>query len=247
MVVPSTDIGNQLNTLLNTLWNVIVPIIADAEQSQSHPSAAYRTFFKDAANAPFVAQLLRNITVGNAMYPPAPPYSSGSPTLIYVDENTPLVRFDLPNTPTKDAYAICMAAESWEAAAFVVARLPYIIICPDFFNSRPALSLSQSCPRLTRLGTAFQRNKRLEPEYTGQRMMESQIWILLEEIAHYYLDSQEPMVQGPEPEVRDINKAWELDAALSLGNAQSYAYYVASKSLSLSRYSVPITGLDEYL
>lgn len=233
LVVPSTELGDQFNTLLNALWNALLPIIADAEQSQSHPSVAYRTFFKDKANAPFVAQLLRNVTIGNAMYPPMPPDSSGSPTLIYVDENTPPVKFESPSKPTKDAHAICMAGESEGVAAFVATRLPYIIICPDFFNSRPALPSSKSCPRITSQGTAFQRNKRLEPDYAGQRMMESQIWILLEEIVHYYLDFHWPTVQGPEPEVRDINRAWGLDAALSLGNAQSYAYYAASKTLSL--------------
>lgn len=167
------------------------------------------------------------------MYPPVPYKSSGSPTLIYVDENTPHVEFESPNQPVKDAYAICMAGDSVGTAAFVAMKLPFIIICPDFFNSRPALPLKNYCPRVTRRGTEFQRNKRLEPIYTGQRVMEIQLWILLEEIVHYYLNSHWPPVQGPEPEVRDINKAWELDAALSLGNAQSYAYYAASKSLFL--------------
>ncbi len=159
-----------------------------------------------------------------------PPDSSGSPTLVYVDENTPPVTFEFPNAPTIEAYATCKARESDEAAAFIAEGLPVIIICPDFFDSRPALSLRNSCPHVTRAGTAFQRNRRLEPHYAGQRLMESQVWILLEEIVHYYLDSQQPPVQGPKPEVRDVNEAWELNAALSLGNAQSYAYYAASKS-----------------
>lgn len=237
---PSTEIGEELGTLLNAIRGAIPPIIVDAEQSQSHPSAAYRTFFKDKANALFVAQLLRNVSIGNAMYPPMPPDSSGSPTLIYVDENTLSVQFASPNR--LDAYAICMAEENEGAAAFVATSLPYIIICPDFFNSHPVSSLSVSCPRITRDGTAFQHNKRREPKYAGQRMVDSQVWILLEEIVHYYLNSQRPPVQGPKPEIRDINKAWGLNAALSLGNAQSYAYYAASKFLS--RYSVSMTVSD---
>ena len=236
-MVPSTAIGEALGNLLQAIRDIIPAIIADAEQSKSHPSTAYRVFFKDRANAPFVAQLLRNVSVGNAMYPPMPPESSsGSPTLVYVDANTPSVRFESLNAaPAIDAYALCMARESDEAAAFIAEGFPVIIICPDFFDSRPAFSLRNSCPRVTRAGTAFLRNRRLEPNYAGQRLMESQVWILLEEIVHYYLDSQRPPVRGPEPEVRDVNEAWELNAALSLGNAQSYAYYAASKSpLSLS-------------
>lgn len=161
------------------------------------------------------------------MYSPMPPDSSGCPTLVYVDENTPPVIFQSRNAPTVDAYATCKARD--RAAAFIAEGLPVIIICPDFFDSRPALSLRNSCPRVTRAGTAFQHNTRLEPDYAGQRLMETQVWILLEEIVHYYLDSHQPPVQGPEPEVRDVNDAWELNAALSLGNAQSYAYYAASK------------------
>lgn len=226
IAVPSPEIGEALGDLLHVIREVVPSIVADAEQSESHPSAAYRTFFKDTANAPFVAQLLRNASVGNAMYPPMPPWSSGSPTLIYVDENTPPVKF----APTQDSYEMCKAGESVGTAAFLARNLPYIIICPDFFEGRPPLSLSKSCPRVTHAGTSFQHNRRLEPDYAGQRLMESQVWILLEEVVHYYLDSHLPPVLGPEPEVRDVNKAWELNAALSLGNAQSYAYYAASKS-----------------
>ena len=229
LVVPSTEIGDKFHTLLDTLWSMITPIIPDAEQSQSHPSAAYKTFFKDKANAPFVAQLLRNVTIGNAMYPPNPPGSSGHPTLIYVDENTPSVVFEQENGTATDAYELCKTAASHGAVAFVATRLPYIIICPDFFNSYPALPISKSCPRVTRRGTAFQRDRIWEPNYAGERMTYGQVWILLEEIVHYYLDSHWLTVQEPESEVRDINQVWELDAALSLGNAQTYVYYAASK------------------
>lgn len=63
-------------------------------------------------------------------------------------------------------------------------------------------------------------------------LVQNQVYLLLHEIVNFYLRNNPGPVRYWAAEVGDINKATSLSALQAVGNAQSYVFYAASKSLS---------------
>lgn len=64
--------------------------------------------------------------------------------------------------------------------------------------------------------------------------MQNQMWILMHEIVHFYLDSSPGPATSSTNEAYDINAALGLAATDAISNAQSYVWYSACKSLAFS-------------
>lgn len=206
--------GPQLDSLLQNLWRSLLPVIQDAQLS--NPSPAFKAFFKDSSNAPFVAEVLTNVTTGVARHPSAFPYTNGSPTFL-----CPTAVGQFPTSIAGrqiDMYTHCLQSET--PVATYGNPLPYIFLCPKFWTSPYAnLPPLNSCLSVNTYINRFRGN--------GQTLHAFKVWILLEEILHYYIHaSSKPNL---EPEVYDVNKAFRLRADQAVGNGISYAYYAASK------------------
>lgn len=214
MVNCGSDRGPQLDSLLQNLWAALLPVIQDARLS--NPSPAFRAFFKDSSNAPFVAEVLRNVTTGVARHPPILPYSNGSPTFL-----CPTAPGQMPFTKggqVVDLYTHCLQSKIPVAA--YAHPSPYIFLCPKFWTGPyPNLLPQNSCLSVRRYINKFRGN--------GQTLIAFKMWILLEEIVHYYIFAS-PKASF-EPEIYDVNKAFRLSADQAVINGVSYAYYAASK------------------
>lgn len=212
--------------MLNLLWKALLPVVQDALNSQTRPSAAYKAFFKNPANAIFVAQILSNVTTGTARRPPHAPWSNGSPTIICPRPGCSFI-LQGPDGSEVDAETQCKDLDN--PIATYLNPTPYIVLCPAFFTGvgGPITPPSDSCPTVNH---AINRFRRKPTDYTnaGLSVVHCQMWILLEEIVHYYLFTT-PQYTYLKPEVYDINKAWRLSPQKALRNAPNYAYYAASK------------------
>lgn len=223
-----------LTTILQYLYSALIPIIQDAMTSQTAPSAAFTAFFKDKANAVFVAQILTNVTTGAAVRPPFPPFSNGNPTFICIKTGYPFL-MNMADGSVVDPVERCKDPKT--PIAMYLNPLPFILLCPAFFTAAagPQTPPSDSCPTVNHAINRF-RTKPNDPKVAGQSVLHNQMCIILEEIVHYYLCAQ-LLVTSLQPEVYDINKAWRLSATEALGNAVNYAYYAGSKSENSEGYA----------
>ncbi|KAL8843674.1 MAG: hypothetical protein Q9176_001882 [Flavoplaca citrina] len=194
------------------------PIILDVKKSAVNPSEAYKAFFKDPASTPFIEQVLTDAKTGVPKRPPVQGTSEGSPTFLCI--NKPGVVSFGTDGKTVDAFDICNDPE-----AGIIARYnsptPFIFLCPIFFKTlRPAPRPGTAdCPVLSRRFKRFRRGPYDYPQIIGSGVINNFWWVLLEEIVHYYLHAYKDDVFSLQPEVYDINKAWELSSTDSLANA----------------------------
>ncbi|KAL9596303.1 MAG: hypothetical protein Q9219_005898 [cf. Caloplaca sp. 3 TL-2023] len=208
---------------LHALLAALPPIIQDAKNSTTNPSKAYRVFFKDPANAEFVASILTNVLTGVAKRPAVPPLSRGNPTIVCIDPSRPEQNFNItfPDR-TSDVITYCSPGDP---PAGYFNPTPFIILCPSFFSGPAVVGPgTRTCPIFNHRLNQF--IARPEDFVTGSSVWYSMQWVLLEEIVHYYLYASKGM--SLIPEVYDINGVWKLDATDSLVNGISYAYYAGS-------------------
>ncbi|KAL8836238.1 MAG: hypothetical protein Q9170_002982 [Blastenia crenularia] len=215
--------SNTLSTILPALHDALLPSIQDAQTSESHPSAAYEIFFKDPSNAHFVADVIRNITLGTAMYPPKP-HTNGNPTFICPKKGE--MRLRMPDGQIDDAYTKCITANPALAASYIYPG-PWIILCPLFFEHLEPFPPDDSCPVVSRGPNRFIRKVPADVTTAGSSVWQNQMWILFHEIVHYYLYAQ-PGYVVLKPEVYNINEAWALNAGDALRNSENYVYYAAT-------------------
>lgn len=194
-----------------TLRQVLQPVITDLGSSTS--SDAYTTFFKDIANAPYVREVLSNITKGVSVLPSLGTPSS-APIFICVDGRDQVTFSE--NARQVDAYTRCRT--SGETPAMILLTTPYIVICPVFFT-HPAIPIKStaSCLTVNPHGNLFVQN--------GKSLIKYQLWHILHELVHYYVYS----TKEKHLDVYGINACLALISARAVLNAQSYTYYVASK------------------
>ncbi|KAL8675989.1 MAG: hypothetical protein Q9186_007447 [Xanthomendoza sp. 1 TL-2023] len=209
---------NTLTTALQALYRLLLPVIEDANSSQAHRTASYETFMKDPNQAQSVAQLITNVTIGNAMYPPQRPWSEGNPTFLCVKPG--MLQLKDPDGSSQDAHDGC---QNDNKAATYVNPTPYIILCPVIFRRLPPSPPTNGCPRMSRRFNRYIRRK-MEGDRTGSRITLTHTTLLFHEIVHYYLCSQ-PGYLALEPEALDINDAWRLPPDQALRNAENYVYY----------------------
>jgi len=214
--------ASTITHLLDALYSALQPAIQDATSSYFHPSAAFKSFFHSPLSAADqVAALLTNITTGASIYPPTINYglgensdalAPGSPTFVCVTTPGTLV-----NDPgVGDYYDFCRENPG------VVMDYPggnqYIAVCPSFFTiGLPPLPPPNNCLTVNSITNRFRGN--------GAKLSHFQLWVLLEEIAHYYIKAG----KGQTTDVSDVNRCAHLGIKKSLGNASNYLYYVASE------------------
>ncbi|KAL8909984.1 MAG: hypothetical protein Q9171_004717 [Xanthocarpia ochracea] len=223
--------GGILASQLGAIKKALLPVIKDAKRSADKPSKAYKFFFKDPANAAFIARVLTNVTTGVARQPPfkpAPEISKGNPTFICIDPANPRVNFifDFPDGGEIDLISQC--SDSKGSVAFYANPSPFIVLCKAFFNRPKVLGTGiQDCPVVNhRLNQFLEKPEDRTFSIIGSSVWYFMQWILLEEIVHYYVYASE--VRSLNPEAYDINKAGSLSANDSLGNGVSYAYYAST-------------------
>lgn len=222
-----SDKASQLHGLLDDLYTDLLPAIRDSKRPK--PSPAFQTFFKSSSNAPFVTALLTNVTRGTAMTPPLPPYSpNGSPTFFCVDGEDQFVYHSIdPSTGVKrryDTYTTCIERGN-QVASYLGFTPPkqFIVLCPVFWTDH----FTDTAPPRTCLSVNTYMNKFRED---GERQRLFRTWILLEELAHYYIYTS--TLRKDAPDIYDVNKCVRLAAKTAYLNAVSYVYYAASKSFS---------------
>ena len=210
--------------MLGELYDGLLPVIRDSKLNQSSP--AFRTFFEDSANAPFVTSLLTNVTEGVAMTSPTDTVSpNGSPVFFCVDgENQFTYLSTDPSTGVKlryDTYKLCLEAVT-NPAMYIGFDNPkqFIVICPVFWsNTIDSYPPPDTCLSVSRYTNKYREN--------GQRQRLFRMWILLEELAHYYIYTS--TLRKDAPDIYNVNECARLPAETAYLNAISYVYYAASK------------------
>ena len=180
-------------------------------------TSAFQAFFKDNQYEKFIEQMFANITNGNAL--PKPGSSTPqAPTIACLTE--PGVATENTTAGVKDLYEICSGNPKY--AAFYRAQSNWIFLCPEFFTfpQQTAQPASQYCPQVVDgyFVQAYWMN-----------LVQNQMFILMHEILHYYLDSAPYPSTDAVTEVTDINVAFNLAALDAVSNAESYVIYDASK------------------
>lgn len=202
----------RLVSLLDDLWTVLQPSIRDA--SLVSPSPAFRTFFNSANNAPYVRQLLTNVTTGVSLYPPEQPFQqTGSPLFICATAGGQVVG----KRGGIDYYLQCLL-DAYESL-IAISGTPYIVVCPYLFASGvPDLPPSDTC---LSVNTSINRFRSLGLDFTKFK-----VWILLQAILKYYIYA----TTGSSGSIAtDVNKCVRLGTRQTLENPSNYVYYVASK------------------
>ena len=202
----------RLVSLLDNLWIALQPSIRDA--SLIDPSPAFRTFFNSANNAPYVRQLLTNVTTGVSLYPPESTFDqTGSPLLICATGGGQVIG----KRHKVDYYYQCILNPYDSLIA--ISGTPYIVICPYLFSSGiPDLPQADNC---LAINTSINRFRTLGVEFAKFK-----VWTLLESILRYYIYAT---TGSSGSFATDVNKCVKLGARQMVLNPSNYVYYVASK------------------
>ena len=203
-------------TLLETLRSTLEEVLQDLDSRRS--SRAFNTFFKDIRNAPYVRQVIQNIT-------------SDSPTSVIDTGHRNFPGFVCATAPRQvwwtsgdgeetDAYDRCLQHDRVAASSILsTADFPLIVLCPYFFEwpAIPPIS-KHSCSKVDSQSNAFADN--------GLGMIVFQMWAVMHELVHMYIYWS----SGAELDLYDINQCLHLPESETVQNAQNYAFYAASQS-----------------
>ena len=193
-------------------------------------NAAFQAFFKDNQYENFIEEMFVNITNGNALEKPGSA-SAEPPTIACL--SGPGEATENTTAGVRDLFEICSGNPKY--AAFYRASSKWIFLCPEFFTfpQQTPQPISQYCPTV-------------EDGYFVQafwmRLVQNQMYILMHEILHFYLDSAPYPSTDAVTEVTDINVAFNLAALDAVSNAESYVIYDASKPLAPPSNSVAKYG-----
>ena len=203
---------------LQLLWENLLPV--EKATDVGIATSAFQAFFKDNQYERFIEQMFVNITNGNAV--PKPGSSTPqAPTIACL--NGPGEATENTTSGVKDLFEICSGNPKY--AAFYRAQSNWIFLCPEFFSfpQQTAQPASQYCPKVV--------DNYFVQAY-WMNLVQNQMFILMHEILHYYLDSAPYPSTDAVTEVTDINVAFNLAALDAVSNAESYVIYDASKPLS---------------
>ena len=198
-------------------------VIADAHYGTASP--AYGTFFKSSIYDIFVSEILTNITTGAAIAKlktsrvPVP----ASPVLTCITGPNQVIDNVTGDTSNPlDLWDGCAGGKGW---AFYLSGTNSIFLCPRFFTvfqdspTLPGMGPEILCPTVS--GGQF--------EGFGGFLAETQVYIVLHELLHFYLGNSPPPATNSYTEVNEINAAFNLSAVEAISNAQSYVFYAASE------------------
>ncbi len=182
-------------------------------------NAAFQAFFKDNQYEKFIQQMFANITNGNAL-PKPDSGTTEAPTIACL--TGPGEATENTTAGVRDLFEICSGNPKY--AAFYRASSNWIFLCPEFFTypQQTPQPTSQYCPNV--IDNYF-------VQAYWMNLVQNQMFILMHEILHYYLDSAPFPSTDAVTEVTDINVAFNLAALDAVSNAESYVIYDASKPL----------------
>lgn len=188
---------------LDLLWAALLPVIADTRFGTA--SSVYQAFFKDSIYNTFVDEIISNVTTG------APLLKKNSPTpqspLIVCIPGPNIVKYTVAGVE-KDLYNECIPG----AAAFLKHETNWIFLCPPFFSVvQQATKPAAFCPAITK--------NRFEENGQQTKLVQTQMWILMHEIIHFYLDSSPGPATNSMYEAYGINAAFGLAASDAISNA----------------------------
>lgn len=202
----------RLVALLDDLWTLLQPAIRDS--SLVEPSPAFRTFFNSASNAPYVRQLLMNVTTGVSLYPPEEPFhQTGSPLFICATGGGQVVG----KRGGIDYYLQCIL-DAYDSL-IAISGTPYIVVCPYLFSS--GVPDSPPADKCLTVNTSIHRFREMGLDFRKFR-----VWILLEGILRYYIYAT---TGSSGSFATDVNKCVRLGAKQMAENPSNYVYYAASK------------------
>ena len=214
--------ASELANLLDELQIALRPAIHDSMRPRS--SSAFKPFFKQISQAPFVATLLTNVLNGTAKTEPFIPESPNGSPVLYCLNATDLLVSTAPDPATggtkdTDWFSKCNADEIAFYPGFVPPR-QFIVICEAFWmNHIPDVPTRRTCASINRSTNLYRGS--------GQNLKGFRMWIILEELAHYYIYTT--TLRTDAPDVYDINECVGLSPEMASLNAPSYVYYVASE------------------
>jgi hypothetical protein len=217
--------ATKVDAALKLLQSTLGPAIHDAEQDP--PSAAYKTFFKDIADGPYIRSVLSNITTGAAMSLNAEQLTSTgieivtrtqSPEIVCISKPGQLI-YHPPDHPGEvtDHYEVCQKNPYGGTAALMV-DTPYIVLCPSFFAIDPAPA-KLICPPVNRWLNQYSTSD------GGKSLIHYQIYALLHPLAQLYISA----TSHGRVRVAGIKACTRLEAGYARQNARSYEFYVASE------------------
>ncbi|KAL8867839.1 MAG: hypothetical protein Q9174_005397, partial [Haloplaca sp. 1 TL-2023] len=227
-----------LTSLRHALTPVFNDLIAKKPDGTPNPSAAYLTFFKDAKNMPFVREMFVRVLDGNSEIPvddggktfPDGQYKfsqGGSPVFWSI---TQLGEVSGGENGQVDVYTLCN--ENPDNTANYVNPSPYITLCPAFWEAGEPVMFggippkgADGVPAENCLGLS-RRAKLFNPTdgANGTGLIQWRMWILMEELLHYYIQLSTGRHGADSQRVNDVVR---LSAADSLYTVQAYMYYAA--------------------
>lgn len=221
----------EVSILINTLLSILQPAIADVSKRKN--SAAYTTFFKHDTFTSTVRDILSNIT-RSVPFPPGPHAIRNPPPDLFGPPKTPqfvcITDYNQMTWSVEkggqggrqfDAYKACTQSAVNAFGVFGTKFLENsIVLCPSFW-AYPSLPPSpRSTSACLRVDPHFNRFRD-----TGTRLVNFQIWVLLQELALSYIYAR----SGSLIDVSTANDCYMLAASDAVNNARSYVYYVASR------------------
>ncbi|KAI4234287.1 MAG: hypothetical protein L6R40_006833 [Gallowayella cf. fulva] len=249
IVGDSLKVLDDTHQLLQSLHSALQPVLDDLkttdENGKPTPSAAYKLFFKSPVNIPFVTSIFINTTTGVGVLPnyQGPFHFQGSPVIYTLSAPGQIIAH-------QDGVAVDMFQRCTSSSTLTATHptgTPYILLCPFFWTATPP-SIYDTLPPKSTDGAAapncLKTNHRLNKFILnggddGTSLIQYRMWILMEEIAHYYIFQS---LQTNE-DVRPVNDVLKLPYKRTKAIVQSYMYYAASElSPPVSIWGTPLPG-----
>ena len=211
---------HQLAALFIDLSNAVRPAAFAALVGTQSP--AFTAFFKEAATAKVVGTMLFDIFNGTELPPiPGREVAPAMPRFVCATMTAP-VTWKYKDQRTSEAYETCQNTYTAGNAAYPIFGSDLIVLCPQFFTAYPAqpTKSTSNCIKLNTAPTMLQS--------TGVQITRYQIWIVLHQLAQWYLYAK----FGTMEDLKNVYNCLSLEPDMAIKNAQSYVYYVASKSLT---------------
>lgn len=204
-------LGPQVQKALESLYEVLLPAIWETHYGTT--SAPYKAFFKNSYYEMVVEGILRSASIGEPLFLNTNDKETLVPRLVCALKPDTVIAHE--GGQDHDIYEICMENPTWTVMYYP--RTSSILICPLFFlmPTEPAVG---NCPTVN--------NATNELEGNFAAFWESQMYILLHEIAHFYIGAT---VEDSVDEVMDWNYAFSLSPFNATCNALNYVLFVASK------------------
>ncbi|CAL8585133.1 hypothetical protein XPA_010713 [Xanthoria parietina] len=207
---------SRTNSLINQYSSLILnlqPALRDLSAPSASP--AFTAFFKDPNHAPFIRRILQNITT--AAPTPAISDRAISPSFVCLDGPTQVNSTEYDT----DMYIRCQDPHGPFATTLLESPAePVITLCPRFFHLPVRLQRSKrACLEVGVQGKLFLSD--------GLDLIRHQSWVLMHELAHIYLWN----TLGSRMDYYNVEQCLSLPSKRTVGNAESYVYYVANVRL----------------